>query len=351
MNAFRLLIGYDGSLSAKAALDDLKWAGLPEMVHARVVSVADVFLSTWPGKSTEVKSDLDRVNQEELDKSYALALEAARSLRQHFPRWKIDPETHANNPGWGIVNIADSWRPHLIQLGSRGCSTLTRLFLGSVSQKILNHARSSVRIVPANRRRSDLGNRLVIGFDSSTESRRAVHAVAQRRWPAGTEVKLVTVMDTRVSTLMHLAMEGGKNQRKSYAQHYWDETLMQPLVNKLKGVGLNASAQIIQGDPRIALLREAHRWKASQLFLGDRGLTGIQRFVLGGVSASIAAHATCAVEIVRDIAINKDQEECVEKPELKSGCSGRVIEALQRPASLRPKHESKVPAAAEVGGF
>src|SRR4051812_49990666 len=39
----RIVIGYDGSEGARAAIDDLQRAGLPNDVHARVVSVADVF--------------------------------------------------------------------------------------------------------------------------------------------------------------------------------------------------------------------------------------------------------------------------------------------------------------------
>ena len=34
----KVLIAYDGSVSAKAMLADLQWAGLPESVEAEVVS-------------------------------------------------------------------------------------------------------------------------------------------------------------------------------------------------------------------------------------------------------------------------------------------------------------------------
>ena len=42
--ATRLLIGYDGSESADAALDDLRKAGLPREVKALIVSVAEVLM-------------------------------------------------------------------------------------------------------------------------------------------------------------------------------------------------------------------------------------------------------------------------------------------------------------------
>jgi hypothetical protein len=40
----KILIGYDGSTTADAALDDLKSAGLPDRAEAIVISVAEVWL-------------------------------------------------------------------------------------------------------------------------------------------------------------------------------------------------------------------------------------------------------------------------------------------------------------------
>jgi hypothetical protein len=40
----KILIAYDGSSCADAALDDLRYAGLPHVAEALIMSVADVFL-------------------------------------------------------------------------------------------------------------------------------------------------------------------------------------------------------------------------------------------------------------------------------------------------------------------
>lgn len=44
---------------------------------------------------------------------------------------------------------------------------------------------------------------------------------------------------------------------------------------------------------------EAGRGKAASLFIGARGLNGIERFFIGSVSTYIAAKASCSVEVVR----------------------------------------------------
>jgi hypothetical protein len=51
----KILIGYDGSECADAALVDLQRAGLPEIAEATVLSAADVFLP--PQDETETISE------------------------------------------------------------------------------------------------------------------------------------------------------------------------------------------------------------------------------------------------------------------------------------------------------
>ena len=50
----KILIGYDGSASADAALDDLQQAGLPDECAALVMSVAEVWLPPPPPSSYEI---------------------------------------------------------------------------------------------------------------------------------------------------------------------------------------------------------------------------------------------------------------------------------------------------------
>ena len=47
------------------------------------------------------------------------------------------------------------------------------------------------------------------------------------------------------------------------------------------------------------IIREAERWSADCIFVGAKGQSAIERFLLGSVSASVAARAPCSVEVVR----------------------------------------------------
>ena len=70
---------------------------------------------------------------------------------------------------------------------------LERLFLGSISQKVLTEAHCSVRIARGRIEVDPAPGRIIIGFDDSAGAHAAVKAVAERRWREGTEVRLIAV--------------------------------------------------------------------------------------------------------------------------------------------------------------
>jgi nucleotide-binding universal stress UspA family protein len=69
---------------------------------------------------------------------------------------------------------------------------------------------------------------------------------------------------------------------------------------ELKKSGLTVSFSIGAGDPRQEIVREAVAWGANSIFVGARGLTRTERFLLGSVSGAVASRARCSVEIVRN---------------------------------------------------
>jgi nucleotide-binding universal stress UspA family protein len=64
-----------------------------------------------------------------------------------------------------------------------------------------------------------------------------------------------------------------------------------------KGVELETYAR--EGDPAEVIIQVANEQQADLIVVGSRGLTGIQRFLLGSVSSKVSHHAPCSVMIVR----------------------------------------------------
>jgi nucleotide-binding universal stress UspA family protein len=70
-------------------------------------------------------------------------------------------------------------------------------------------------------------------------------------------------------------------------------------AEELRDAGLAATPLVMQGDPKRVLLDLADHWRADSIFVGARGHSRLERFLLGSVSAAVAARARCSVEVVR----------------------------------------------------
>lgn len=122
-----------------------------------------------------------------------------------------------------------------------------------------------------------------------------------RVWPAGSAVRLGTALDARMCTALaftHLRREAGAEVMDE-DERAWMSKTVEAMAAPLRTQGLTVSSVIKEGDPKHVLLDEAEHWGADCLFVGARGLSGVERFLLGSVSAAVAARAHCSVEVVR----------------------------------------------------
>jgi nucleotide-binding universal stress UspA family protein len=71
---------------------------------------------------------------------------------------------------------------------------------------------------------------------------------------------------------------------------------------RLKLAPRAVDVRLIEGGVRERLLQTAEEWKADLIVLGARGLSGVERALLGSVSLSVAREACCAVMIVKGAA-------------------------------------------------
>lgn len=281
----KILIAYDGSECADAALLDLKRAGLPAALEAVVLTVASVIL---PPPDDEVpESELlipipegvrhRLAHSEEIVKeARALAERAAQRLKEDFPGWEVKAEACGDTPAWAVIKLANQLKSDLIVVGSHGHSIIGgRLILGSVSQRVLYEARSSVRVA----RCKDAGRegpvRIIIGYNGSPDSERAVDAVTSRKWLEGSEVRIITAHELASPATVGI------------------------LEEKIHATGLTVSHFAREGKPALVLIEEAEQWRADSIFVGTRDVHGIKHFLSGSVSSAVAARAPCSVEVVR----------------------------------------------------
>jgi nucleotide-binding universal stress UspA family protein len=306
----KLLIAYDGSSYADAALDDLQQAGLPAQVEAVVLSVADVWPPPAPGPDSPAVPEWAvaaakkaRAQAEQaVNEARAIATKACQRLQADFPAWQVQAEAHGDSLAWAIIKKAEAWPADLIVVGPRGRTALQRMLLGSVSQKVVTEAPCSVRVARKPLKPAGASLRLAIGLDGSSDSNTAVQHVAGRRWPAGTEAYLMTVADYRMLTAMAAADHPARQWTEASDQNEWAwvDRMTAAAAETLKAAGLAVSSLVEEGDPKQFLVTEAENWQADCIFVGARGHHGgLESFLLGSVATAVATRAHCTVEVVR----------------------------------------------------
>jgi len=301
----KLLIGYDGSECADAALNDLRRAGLPSVAEARILTVAEVWLpaAADPGSETKPPSEpIYAKAREALVHAEALAERARQQLIELFPRWQIKAEVAAGSPAWELVFRADSWKPDLVVVGSYGRTALGRFVLGSVSQSVLTEAKTSVRIARGQKDLNEAPIKIVLGIDGSRGSDVALNEVSKRDWPAGSEVHVVIVDDPLVPPFLTdlLAPISDTIDEVTQADRSWAEGVLAKAAETLKSSTLTVTTELREGDPKHELPGLAENLGADCIFVGSQGFSNrLERFVLGSVSSAVAARAQCSVEVVR----------------------------------------------------
>lgn len=322
----RILIAYDGSECARAALIDLQFAGLPSQAEVLVLSVLDAWLPAAEGAGGQ--GEVAAGVRAGVERQRGVAEEGATRLRALFPGWSCKADACVDSPAWAIIKRAEGkeggveGKPaDLVVVGSIGFGGLLvgikRLVLGSVSHRVVTELRTSVRIArgrgavqAAERGR---GPKIVVGVDGSKGSRAAIEAVASRGWPRGTRV-LVASFEQGIEAGADVGVMGG--------QSVWGGDPVEigaTVSGVVTGTGavaeaaatlrrrcpqVSVSTVVRHADPKYAIIDLADGWDedgvkgADCIFVGAKGVRGIERFLLGSVSTAVARNARCTVEIV-----------------------------------------------------
>lgn len=145
--------------------------------------------------------------------------------------------------------------------------------------------------------------KILLAVDGSTFSDAAIDEVAQRPWPTGTEVNVITAAEIpEMVGLEPWAASPLYFEQLDNAIREASKGIVERAVSKLRTSSktpFKITSQVIQGSPREIIVDEANNWGADLIVMGSRGLSTWSRILLGSVSNAVVHHAKCSVEIVR----------------------------------------------------
>jgi nucleotide-binding universal stress UspA family protein len=153
--------------------------------------------------------------------------------------------------------------------------------------------------------------KILLATDGSDCSKAAVNSVAERPWPEGSEVMIVSATEIPNAPMSEawVLPDSYYTQLDGVAKAQ-AEAAVNGAAWRIKAgntPGLEVITVIKNGHAKEVILDEAEKWGADLIVLGSHGYNGWQRFLLGSVSHAVATHAHCSVEIVRQKLVPKKQ--------------------------------------------
>jgi nucleotide-binding universal stress UspA family protein len=141
---------------------------------------------------------------------------------------------------------------------------------------------------------------IVVGTDGSETATQAVHQAVDLAKQIGAKIELVSayepVSDQRLReerTEVPDDLQWMVNPREDV------EATLKDAAEVAKGAGVDVETYARQGDPADAILDVAEEQNADLIIVGNKGMTGAKRFLLGSVPNKVSHHAPCSVLIIR----------------------------------------------------
>jgi nucleotide-binding universal stress UspA family protein len=145
-----------------------------------------------------------------------------------------------------------------------------------------------------------LFKRIVVGTDGSETAAEAVrHAVGLAK---ATGASLDVVSAYEPVSAHRLREESGEipgDIAHSVGPREDVTVILEAAAGPAREAGVEVQTHPREGDPADAILQVAEETSADLVVVGNKGMTGARRFLLGSVPNKISHHARCGVYIVR----------------------------------------------------
>jgi len=269
---WKVLVATDGSKSAERAVAAAAGVPWPEGSEVRVLSVVD------PLEGMPETLAARRARDEKVAAAARARLEKAGA--------KVSSTVLLGSPARTILDVASEWGAGVIVVGARGLGAVRGLLVGSVSSAVARAASSSVLVVKGDIRTPI---RAVMAVDGSNDARAAARRLAEIRGP-GYAVTVVRVVEPlRVKTLGLLPRRVADTLRGEVGRAVEElrkaaEREVREVAGMFRDAGWKAEAVVRSGIPSDQVLATARKANASLVAAGPRGVTGLERILLGSVT-------------------------------------------------------------------
>jgi nucleotide-binding universal stress UspA family protein len=143
---------------------------------------------------------------------------------------------------------------------------------------------------------------IVVGTDGSDTATQAVRQAIELARSVGARIDLVSayepVSDARLrEESIHVPedLQWMINPRDDV------QATLEAAASEIRAAGVDVEVFALQGDPADAILDVAEERGSDLIVVGNKGMTGAKRFLLGSVPNKVSHHAPCSVLIIRTV--------------------------------------------------
>lgn len=188
----------------------------------------------------------------------------------------VDTACPEGEPATALLELAERHPGSLLVVGSQGLGVTARFILGNVPHKVIHHAVGDVLVVRTGEEpQLSAPRRLLVGTDGSTTAARAVGRAVDVAAAVGAEVTVMSAQRTEADAREAVEEAGQLAQAAGVPWH----------------------AEVRSDAPAEALLDAAGRHDL--IVLGNKGMTGASRFLLGSVPNKVSHHIRTDLLIVK----------------------------------------------------
>ena len=141
---------------------------------------------------------------------------------------------------------------------------------------------------------------IVVGTDGSDTATQAVRQAVDLARAVGAAVELVSAYEpVPAQRLREERREAPEDLQWAISPREDVDTTLETAAEVARAAGVSVNTYPRQGDPADAILDVAEEREADLIVVGNKGMTGAKRFLLGSVPNKVSHHAPCSVLIIR----------------------------------------------------
>jgi nucleotide-binding universal stress UspA family protein len=141
---------------------------------------------------------------------------------------------------------------------------------------------------------------IVVGTDGSATASEAVRQATELAKSVGAKVFLVSAYEPVPEGRLRDERQQVPDDLQWMVNPREDvESTLETSAGSLQQAGVEVETLAREGDPADAILDVAEEKDADLIVVGNKGMTGAKRFLLGSVPNKVSHHAPCSVMIIR----------------------------------------------------